>query len=147
MADIVALVALYRPGPLGSGMVEDYISRKHRLKEVEYLQPALEPILAETHGVILYQEQVMQVASELAGFSLGQADLLRRAMGKKNPEAIAAQREQFIAGAVEKGIPGNVANRIFDLMSHFAGYGFTRAIRLYAGVGLSDGLLESKLSR
>ncbi len=127
LADIVALVALYRPGPLGSGMVEDYISRKHRLKEVEYLQPALEPILAETHGVILYQEQVMQVASELAGFSLGQADLLRRAMGKKNPEAIAAQREQFIAGAVEKGIPGNVANRIFDLMSHFAGYGFNKS--------------------
>ena len=127
LADIVALVALYRPGPLASGMVEDYISRKHRLKKVEYLQPALEPILAETHGVILYQEQVMQVASELAGFSLGQADLLRRAMGKKNPQAIAAQREQFTAGAAKKGIPTNVANRIFDLMSHFAGYGFNKS--------------------
>jgi DNA polymerase-3 subunit alpha len=127
LADIVALVALYRPGPLGSGMVEDYIARKHRRKEVEYLHPTLEPILAETHGIILYQEQVMQIASDLAGFSLGQADLLRRAMGKKKPEVIAAQREQFMAGAAGKGVPADAAGRIFDLMAHFAGYGFNKS--------------------
>jgi len=127
LADIVALVALYRPGPLGSGMVEDFIARKHGRREVEYLHPALEPILAETYGIILYQEQVMQIASDLAGFTLGQADLLRRAMGKKKPEVIAAQREQFLAGAEEKGIEADVAGRIFDLMAHFASYGFNKS--------------------
>ncbi|MGB4170642.1 MAG: DNA polymerase III subunit alpha [bacterium] len=127
LADVVALVALYRPGPLGSGMVEDYIARKHGRREVEYLHPALEPILAETYGIILYQEQVMQIASDLAGFSLGQADLLRRAMGKKKPEVIAAQREQFLAGAAKKGIAADVAGHIFYLMAHFAGYGFNKS--------------------
>ena len=108
-------------------MVEDYIARKHGRREVEYLHPALEPILAETYGIILYQEQVMQIASDLAGFSLGQADLLRRAMGKKKPEVIAAQREQFLAGAAKKGIAADVAGHIFDLMAHFAGYGFNKS--------------------
>lgn len=125
--DLVALVALYRPGPLGSGMVEDFINRKHGVTKVEYLHPALAPILQDTYGVILYQEQVMRIASELAGFTLGQADLLRRAMGKKKPEIIAAQRENFIKGAESRGVKGQVAGEIFDLMAYFAGYGFNKS--------------------
>ncbi|MBE3571933.1 MAG: DNA polymerase III subunit alpha [Moorella humiferrea] len=122
--DIIALVALYRPGPLGSGMVEDFIERKHGRKPITYLHPALEPILRDTYGVILYQEQVMRIASELAGFTLGQADILRRAMGKKKPEVLAAQREHFLDGAHRKGIPVETAAKIFELMEYFAGYGF-----------------------
>ncbi|HHW06657.1 MAG TPA: DNA polymerase III subunit alpha [Clostridia bacterium] len=125
--DIIALVALYRPGPLGSGMVEDFIERKHGKKPVTYIHPALEPILKDTYGVILYQEQVMQIASSMAGFSLGQADLLRRAMGKKKPEIIAAQKETFITGAGENGVDVKTAEEIFDLMAYFAGYGFNKS--------------------
>ena len=126
--DVVALVALYRPGPLGSGMVEDFVRNKHGLKnEVTYLHPKLEPILKSTYGVILYQEQVMRIASELAGFTLGEADLLRRAMGKKKPEIIAGLRSQFIEGAVKGGINAGVAGQIFDLMEYFAGYGFNKS--------------------
>ncbi|HHY59501.1 MAG TPA: DNA polymerase III subunit alpha [Clostridia bacterium] len=125
--DIIALVALYRPGPLGSGMVEDFIARKHGKKPVTYLHPALEPILKDTYGVILYQEQVMQIASRLAGFSLGQADLLRRAMGKKKPEILAAQKETFLSGATENGVDPRTAEEIFDLMAYFAGYGFNKS--------------------
>lgn len=125
--DLIALVALYRPGPLGSGMVEDFIQRKHGVNKITYLHPVLEPILEETYGVILYQEQVMRIASDLAGFSLGQADLLRRAMGKKKPEIIMAQRDNFIKGAVAKGVLAQVAGNIFDLMEHFAGYGFNKS--------------------
>lgn len=125
--DIVALVALYRPGPLGSGMVEDFIKRKHGQKKITYLHPQLEPILKDTYGVILYQEQVMRIASDLAGFSLGQADLLRRAMGKKKPEIIAGLRSQFVEGAVQNGCTEEVAGQIFDLMEYFAGYGFNKS--------------------
>ncbi|MBC7336079.1 MAG: DNA polymerase III subunit alpha, partial [Clostridia bacterium] len=125
--DLVALVALYRPGPLGSGMVEDFIRRKHGQVEVSYLHPALEPILRDTYGVILYQEQVMRIASELAGFTLGEADLLRRAMGKKKPEVLAGQRSRFLAGAAARGATEEVAGQIFDLMEYFAGYGFNRS--------------------
>lgn len=125
--DIIALVALYRPGPLGSGMVEDFIARKHGTREVEYLHPMLEPILKDTYGVILYQEQVMRIANDLAGFTLGQADLLRRSMGKKKAEIIAAQRASFVSGATNKGIPVSIAQQIFDLMEHFAGYGFNKS--------------------
>jgi DNA polymerase-3 subunit alpha len=125
--DIVALVALYRPGPLGSGMVEDFIKRRHGEVEVKYLHPALEPILRTTYGVILYQEQVMRIASDLAGFTLGEADLLRRAMGKKKPEIIAGLRKQFVEGAVKNGVDGEVAGKIFDLMEYFAGYGFNKS--------------------
>lgn len=125
--DIIALVALYRPGPLGSGMVDDFIARKHGKKPVTYAHPALEPILKDTYGVILYQEQVMQIASDLAGFSLGQADLLRRAMGKKKPEIIAAQKESFLAGAKKNGVDEAIAEEIFDLMAYFAGYGFNKS--------------------
>ena len=125
--DIIALVALYRPGPLGSGMVEDFIKSKHGQTKVKYLHPKLEPILKDTYGVILYQEQVMRIASDLAGFSLGEADLLRRAMGKKKPEIIAGLRSQFVEGAVKNGVDEGVAGQIFDLMEYFAGYGFNKS--------------------
>ena len=125
--DIIALVALFRPGPLQSGMVDDYINRKHGLAVVEYPHPELEPILAPTYGVILYQEQVMQIAQVLAGYSLGAADLLRRAMGKKKPEEMAKQRDIFVTGATERGVESDTATYIFDLMEKFAGYGFNKS--------------------
>ncbi|KUK10311.1 MAG: DNA polymerase III, alpha subunit [Clostridia bacterium 41_269] len=125
--DLIALVALYRPGPLGSGMVEDFVARKHGEVPIEYLHPSLEPLLKETYGVILYQEQVMRIASELAGFSLGEADLLRRAMGKKKPEIIASRKKAFIEGAKKNGVDEETASKIFDLMAHFAGYGFNKS--------------------
>lgn len=126
-ADIIPLVALYRPGPLGSGMVADFINGRHGRKIVTYLHPLLEPILEETFGVILYQEQVMQIVRVLAGFSLGQADLLRRAMGKKKHEILAAQRENFLRGAKGNGIDEKLAMTIFDLLTHFADYGFNKS--------------------
>ncbi|MCK5354386.1 MAG: DNA polymerase III subunit alpha, partial [Methyloprofundus sp.] len=119
--DIIALVALFRPGPLESGMVDDYINVKHGAN-AEYAHPLLEPILKPTNGVILYQEQVMQIARELAGYTLGGADLLRRAMGKKKPEEMAKQRDIFTKGAVERGVKEETATSIFDLMEKFAGY-------------------------
>jgi len=125
--DIIALLALYRPGPLGSGMVEDFIRRKQGITPIEYLHPLLEPILQETYGIFVYQEQIMRCAQELAGFTLGQADLLRRAMGKKDPATMAKQREVFIDGAKLKGIDLDLAGHIFDLMAHFAGYGFNKS--------------------
>ncbi len=125
--DIVALVALYRPGPLGSGMVDDFINRKHGKTSISYELPQLEPILKDTYGVIVYQEQVMQIASALAGFSLGDADLLRRAMGKKKPEEMAKQREKFLMGAQSNKIPQKKAEKIFDLMAKFAEYGFNKS--------------------
>jgi DNA polymerase-3 subunit alpha len=125
--DLIALVALYRPGPLGSGMIDDFIQRKHGKAKVEYLLPELEPILSETYGIIVYQEQVMQIASAIAGFSLGRADLLRRAMGKKKPEVMAEQREIFLKGAVEHGFDQKKAEELFELMAYFAGYGFNKS--------------------
>jgi len=125
--DIVALVALFRPGPLQSGMVDDFIDRKHGRARVNYPHPELEPVLKPTYGVILYQEQVMQIAQVLAGYSLGQADLLRRAMGKKKPEEMAKQREIFLGGSRERGIDEQQAAQIFDLMEKFAGYGFNKS--------------------
>ncbi|WP_019570664.1 DNA polymerase III subunit alpha [Thioalkalivibrio sp. ALE11] len=125
--DIIALVALYRPGPLQSGMVDDFIDRKHGRSEVEYPHPDLEPVLKPTYGVILYQEQVMQIAQVLAGYTLGGADLLRRAMGKKKPEEMAKQREIFVNGAVERGVEEHTATYIFDLVEKFAGYGFNKS--------------------
>ncbi len=126
-ADILPLVALYRPGPLQSGMVDSFINRKHGREEVTYLHPSLEPILKETYGVILYQEQVMRIANRLAGFSLNQADNLRKAMGKKKPEIMAKFKDQFINGAVANGIPKETAQSIFELMEYFAGYGFNKS--------------------
>jgi DNA polymerase-3 subunit alpha len=125
--DIIALVALFRPGPLQSGMVDDFIDRKHGRAQVAYLHADLEPILKPTYGVILYQEQVMQIAQVLANYTLGAADLLRRAMGKKKPEEMAQQREIFSKGAVERGIDLTIATTIFDLMEKFAGYGFNKS--------------------
>jgi len=125
--DIIALIALYRPGPLGSGMVEDFINRKHGKQPIEYLHPWLEDILKETYGVILYQEQVMQIAGRIANFTMGEADILRRAMGKKKPQEIMALKEKFIAGAAQNNVSQDVAVRLFDLMENFAGYGFNKS--------------------
>ncbi|MSO21070.1 MAG: DNA polymerase III subunit alpha [Acidobacteria bacterium] len=127
LTDLTALNALYRPGPIQGGMVDDFIARKLGQKPVQYDLPELEQILSETLGVIVYQEQVMQIANLLAGYSLGQADLLRRAMGKKKAEEMAAQREQFVSGAIEKGFNKKKVIRIFDLMEQFAGYGFNKS--------------------
>jgi len=125
--EIIALVALFRPGPLQSGMVDDFINRKHGLAAVVYPHPDLEPILRPTYGVILYQEQVMQIAQVLANYTLGGADLLRRAMGKKKPEEMAKQREIFVTGASARDVDEKVASDIFDLMEKFAGYGFNKS--------------------
>ncbi|MBF0123960.1 MAG: DNA polymerase III subunit alpha [Magnetococcales bacterium] len=127
LEDIIALVALYRPGPLGSGMVDDFINRKHGRTKVTYPLPQLEPILRETYGVILYQEQVMKIAQVLAGYSLGGADLLRRAMGKKKPQEMAAQRQIFLTGTQQRQIATDKATAIFDLMEKFADYGFNKS--------------------
>ncbi len=127
--EIVALVALFRPGPLQSGMVDDFINRKHKRVKVEYLHPSLESVLKPTYGVIVYQEQVMQIAQILSGYTLGAADLLRRAMGKKKPEEMAKQREGFVKGAAArwKDVSEAQAGHIFDLIEKFAGYGFNRS--------------------
>ncbi|UXI66809.1 DNA polymerase III subunit alpha [Tahibacter amnicola] len=125
--DIIALVALFRPGPLQSGMVDDFINRKHGRAEVTYPHPKLEPVLKPTYGVIVYQEQVMQIAQVLAGYTLGGADLLRRAMGKKKPEEMAKERVKFEAGSAENGVDAQLATSIFDLMEKFAEYGFNKS--------------------
>jgi DNA polymerase III subunit alpha len=125
--DLTALNALYRPGPIQGGMIDDFIERKHGRKKIEYELPELGEILKETLGVIVYQEQVMQAAHRLAGYSLGEADLLRRAMGKKNAEEMAKQRERFVEGAVKNGFPPKKIEKIFDLMAQFAGYGFNKS--------------------
>ena len=147
--DIVALVALFRPGPLQSGMVDDFINRKKGRAEVSYphiqyqhecLKPALEP----TYGIILYQEQVMQIAQEMGGYTLGGADLLRRAMGKKNADEMAKQRELFTEGAINKGFEKELASNIFDLMEKFAGYGFNKShSAAYALVAYQTGWLKA----
>jgi DNA polymerase-3 subunit alpha len=125
--DLTALNALYRPGPIQGGMIDDFIERKWGRREVSYELPQLETLLKETLGVIVYQEQVMQIANVLAGYSLGEADLLRRAMGKKNPEEMAKQRNRFVQGAIERKHPREKVIRIFDLMEQFAGYGFNKS--------------------
>ncbi|MBV9669793.1 MAG: DNA polymerase III subunit alpha, partial [Acidobacteriales bacterium] len=125
--DLTALNALFRPGPIQGGMIDDFIERKWGRRKVEYELPELETILKETLGVIVYQEQVMQIANVLAGYSLGEADLLRRAMGKKNPEEMAKQRDRFVKGAVERGHNQKKVEKIFDLMEQFAGYGFNKS--------------------
>src|SRR5437660_3537812 len=125
--DLTALNALYRPGPIQGGMIDDFIDRKHGRKRIEYELPELQEILQETLGVIVYQEQVMQIANRLAGYSLGEADLLRRAMGKKIAEEMAAQRERFVSGAIQRGYPQKKIEKIFDLMAQFAGYGFNKS--------------------
>jgi DNA polymerase-3 subunit alpha len=125
--DLTALNALYRPGPIQGGMIDDFVDRKHGRKKVEYELPELQEILQETLGVIVYQEQVMQIANRLAGYSLGEADLLRRAMGKKKAEEMAQQRERFVEGAARQKFPPKKIEKIFDLMAQFAGYGFNKS--------------------
>ncbi|MDR3741280.1 MAG: DNA polymerase III subunit alpha [Terracidiphilus sp.] len=127
LEDLTALTALFRPGPIQGGMTDDFIERKWGRRKVEYMLPELEGILKETLGVIVYQEQVMQIANKLASYSLGEADLLRRAMGKKKPEEMAKQRERFMSGAAELGHPKDIAGEIFDQMEKFAGYGFNKS--------------------
>lgn len=125
--EIIALLALYRPGPLESGMVEDYVKRKHKKIPVHYELPELMPILSETYGVILYQEQVMEIASKIAGFTMGQADVLRSAMGKKKVKEMTEQKEQFIDGAVKRKVSNHKATELFNLCAKFAGYGFNKS--------------------
>jgi len=127
LEDLTAMNALYRPGPLDSLMIDEYIERKHGKKHVKYEHPLLEPILKETYGVIVYQEQVLKVASDLAGYSLGKADILRKAMGKKKTEMMAQQKEEFLKGAKKTGIKEKTAEKIFELISRFARYGFNKA--------------------
>ncbi|MBN1901086.1 DNA polymerase III subunit alpha [Candidatus Sumerlaeota bacterium] len=126
-ADITALLALYRPGPLQSGMVDDFVANKHGRKQIIYVHELLKPILEETYGVILYQEQVMQIAQVMAGYTLGQADILRRAMGKKDKETMQEQKSAFVENSVKRGIDRDVAEKIFDLIIYFAGYGFNKS--------------------
>jgi DNA polymerase-3 subunit alpha len=127
IGDLTALNALYRPGPIQGGMIDFFIDRKHGRKKIEYELPELKETLEETWGVIVYQEQVMQIANRLAGYSLGEADVLRRAMGKKKPEEMALQRERFVQGAVQRGYPSKKIEKIFDLLAKFAEYGFPKA--------------------
>ncbi len=142
--DLIALVALYRPGPIGSGMIDDFIKRKKGKTPVKYELPQLKEILDETYGVILYQEQVMRIANKLANFSLGQADILRKAMGKKNIDAMAKQKENFVKGAIENGISEKKAVRIFDLMELFAEYGFNKShSAAYAYVSFQTAYLKA----
>ncbi|MEC9400198.1 MAG: DNA polymerase III subunit alpha, partial [Myxococcota bacterium] len=142
--DIVAAVALYRPGPLGTGMVDDFIDRKHGRKRVEYPHAWLEDVLKPTYGVMVYQEQVMQTARVMAGYSLGGADLLRRAMGKKKPEVMIAQREIFVEGATKLEVPESKSGEIFDLMAYFAGYGFNKShSAAYALITYQTGYLKT----
>jgi len=125
--DLIALLALYRPGPIGSGMLDDFIQRRHNRIPIKYDHKKLEAILKETYGIMVYQEQIMQVASSLAGFSLSQADLLRRAMSKKIPEVMEKQRKGFVLGCAKNDIRESVANKIFDLVEYFSGYGFNKS--------------------
>jgi DNA polymerase-3 subunit alpha len=142
--DLIALNALYRPGPLKSGMVDDFVARKQGKTEVKYELAALEPILADTYGVIAYQEQVMRIAAVLAGFSMGQSDVLRKAMGKKDPKVMAKQREAFMTGARAKGVNEKKAAKIFDLMEYFAGYGFNKShSTTYAWVAYQTAYLKA----
>jgi DNA polymerase-3 subunit alpha len=127
LEDLAALNALYRPGPLDGGMVDDFIARHHGLKSVRYIVPEMKEVLSNTYGILVYQEQIMQLAQKLGGYSLGEADLMRRAMGKKNREEMARHEEKFIGGAVEKGIKREKAQQIFSLMAQFADYGFNRS--------------------
>ncbi|MCR4374869.1 MAG: DNA polymerase III subunit alpha [Acidobacteria bacterium] len=148
LEDLIALNALYRPGPLRGGVVDDYINRKHGRTEIKYETPAMEPSLKETYGVIAYQEQVMRLASDLAGFSLGQADELRRAIGKKDEKKMAATRDRFISGCAERGISEKKATKIFSFIEFFAGYGFNKShSTTYALLAYQTGYLKANYPR
>jgi DNA polymerase-3 subunit alpha len=146
--DLIALNALYRPGPLRSGMIDDFIARKHGRVDIAYEVPELEPILRDTYGVITYQEQVMRIASELGGFPLGEADVLRKAMGKKQAEVMQQKRQAFLAGAKARGIGDRKAKKIFELMEHFAGYGFNKShATTYALLAYQTAFLKANYPR
>src|SRR5829696_6197686 len=148
LEDLIAMNALYRPGPLKGGMVDDYINRKAGRSEVKYELAALEPILADTYGVIAYQEQVMRMASVLAGFTMGQSDVLRKAMGKKDPRVMAKQREAFMSGALANGVSEKKASKIFELMEYFAGYGFNKShSTAYAFLAYQTAFLKANFPR
>jgi len=143
-SDVIAILALYRPGPLGSGMVKDFVERKRGLQSIKYEHPTLEKILEETYGIIVYQEQVMKIASTMANFSLAEADILRKAMSKKEPEVLKKQREKFVYGATLNKIDKKIAGYIFDLVSHFAGYGFNKShSTAYAAVSYQTAYLKT----
>jgi DNA polymerase-3 subunit alpha len=142
--DLIALLALYRPGPIGSGMLDDFMKRKHGLIPIKYEHPKLEPILKETYGIMVYQEQIMQIASALAGFSLAQADILRKAMGKKIPEVMEKQRTNFVRGCLKNGVKESTATKIFDLIEYFSGYGFNKShSTAYAIVSYNTAFLKA----
>ena len=144
LEDLIVLNALYRPGPLKSGMVDDFVSRRQGKKPINYELPQLEPILSETYGIIAYQEQVMRIAQVLAGFTLGQADVLRKAMGKRDSQVMATQHERFMAGAQEQGIAAKKAAKIFELIEYFAGYGFNKShSTAYALLAYQTGYLKA----
>jgi DNA polymerase III subunit alpha len=146
--DLVAILALYRPGPLDAGMVDHYINRKHGREQVRYLHSSLESILKDTYGIILYQEQIMQIARDMAGYSLAEADMLRRAMGKKKPEEMAKQRKFFLEGAKKRNIPEPVAVEVFDQMETFARYGFNRSHSVaYAMISYQTAYLKAHYPR
>ncbi|MBP9838313.1 MAG: DNA polymerase III subunit alpha, partial [Proteobacteria bacterium] len=146
--DIVAILALYRPGPLDSGMADHYINRKHGKEHVKFSHPILEPILRDTYGIILYQEQIMHIARDMAGYSLAEADMLRRAMGKKKPEEMAKQRDFFLQGAKNKNIPEAVSKDVFDQMETFARYGFNRSHSVaYALISFQTAYLKTHYPR
>jgi DNA polymerase-3 subunit alpha len=142
--DLIALLALYRPGPIGSGMLDDFMKRKHGQAPIKYEHPLLEPILKETYGIMVYQEQIMQIASSLAGFSLAQADILRKAMGKKIPAVMEKQRANFISGCTKNGIKEGLASKIFDLIDYFSGYGFNKCV--VGSTKITDASTGSKIS-
>ncbi len=144
LTDLIAMNALYRPGPIGSGMIDEYIQRKHDPSRVRYELPELEEILEETYGVIVYQEQVMRIASRLAGFSLGEADVLRKAMGKKKADVMASQEQKFLGGCAARGVPERSARRIWELIVEFAGYGFNKShSAAYALLAYQTGYLKA----
>ncbi|MCH7879214.1 MAG: DNA polymerase III subunit alpha, partial [candidate division Zixibacteria bacterium] len=146
--DLMAMNALYRPGPLDSGMINVYIQRKHKSKNISYDHPALEDILKSTYGVIVFQEQVLQIANKLAGYSMGKADLLRKAMGKKDPRLMAEQKQEFLSGCKEKGVDSKTAERIFDQIETFARYGFNKAHSVcYAYVAYQTAYLKAYYPR
>ena len=146
--DLIALNALYRPGPLGAGVVDSFVNRRHGREQITYMVPQMEPILSDTYGVIAYQEQVMRVARDVGGFTMGEADVLRKAMGKKDPKVMAAQRDRFVHGAIENKLSEKKAGEIFDLLAYFAGYGFNKShSTTYALLAYQTGYLKANYPR
>src|SRR5258705_2694554 len=137
LEDVIAMVSLYRPGPME--LIPDFIARKHGRAKITYEHPAMETFTRETYGIMVYQEQIMQIASEMGGFTMGEADTLRRAMGKKDRDLMAQQRQKFIAGCKERGTAAAKAERVWELMEKFAGYGFNKGLAADTWVGMADG--------